>query len=108
MPRMVKPESPSRPAPDRARLKRAGEVGTLTPGSYRIRSFMSVANMVSISASVMTLIVPGVRDACRSDRVPITTIGSIWVAATCGVSARADAVEWAVAAAVTATVQRRR
>ena len=33
MPRMVKPVFPSRPAPDRARLKRAGVVGTLTPGS---------------------------------------------------------------------------
>ncbi len=93
MPRMVKPELLSRPPPDSARLKRAGEVGTLTPGSNRIRSLMSVASMVSIWSALMTLTVAGVRDARRSDRVPITMTGSTSVAGASAASAHAG---WAI------------
>ena len=59
MPRMVKPELPSRPAPDRAAEKRAGLVGTLTPGSNRIRSLMSVTRLFSMVSAVMTLTLAG-------------------------------------------------
>ncbi len=100
MPRIVKPEFPSRPAPDRAAEKRAGLVGTLTPGSNRIRSLMSVARAFSISSAVMRLTLAGTSSTRRWVRVPTTVTGartaapsgSLGVSAKVGNAADAKAV----------------
>ncbi len=74
MPRMLKLSLPARPVAPSAAPKRAGWRWTLTPGSKRTRSRMSVTSSSAICSSVLTLTVTGRSSAFTAVRVAVTTI----------------------------------
>jgi hypothetical protein len=60
MPRMTKPSLPARPVDPDAAPKRVGARRTLTPGSKRTRSLMSVASSSAMVSARLTEMVTGV------------------------------------------------
>lgn len=73
-PRMLKPALPSRPVEPCAAPKRVGARRTLTPGSYRTKSFTSETRLSAMAASSITLTVAGTSRIEVGMRVAVTVI----------------------------------